>query len=318
MSKSRHCLVTGGAGFIGSHLVERLLAQGHKVTVVDNLSNGSEDNVPEQAELIKADLSNERELCSLESISCDVVFHLAAQSSGALSFEDPLADLQSHVLATYFLLEWCRKNGVKRFLFSSSTTVYGDPLYLPVDENHPQQPKTYYAAGKAACEAYIKLFQTLGIDTTIFRLPNVYGPGQNLENKDQGMISIYLSYFLENRPVIVKGSPERFRDFIYVGDVVDAFLMALDHPAAVGKIYNLASGSKTTVQDIVDSLVAIFGHSDYPIEIKDGTPGDQFGIVCNTGLIEETFGWRAQISIHEGLLRTTEFERKRLSHEEQA
>ncbi|MHA1936582.1 MAG: NAD-dependent epimerase/dehydratase family protein [Candidatus Thorarchaeota archaeon] len=311
----KYILVTGGAGFIGSHIAARLVSLGYKVLVVDNLSNGREENVPREAEFVKADLSLEKDFSKLKKISCDSVFHLAAQSSGKLSFEDPLKDLQSNVLATYFLLEWSKKNGVKRFLFSSSTTTYGDPLYMPVDEKHPQQPKTYYAAGKVGCEAYIKLFQTMGIDSTIFRLPNVYGPCQNLKNKDQGMVSIYLSYILENRPIIVKGSLERFRDFIYVDDVVDAFLMALDHPKVSGKIYNLASGLKNRVQEILDALIAAFGYKEYPIEISEGTPGDQFGIMCDPSLINRDLEWFANTSIQEGISKTVEFEKRRLINE---
>lgn len=316
MCKYKHFLVTGGAGFIGSHIAVRLISQGYKVTIIDNLSNGREENIPMEAEFIKADLSKGKDLSNLNNISYDAVFHLAAQSSGALSFKDPLLDLKSHVLSTYFLLEWCKKNGVGRFLYSSSTTTYGDPHYLPVDEKHPQQPKTYYAAGKMACESYIKFYQTMGIDATIFRLPNVYGPRQNLENRDQGMISIYLSYILENRPIIVKGSLERFRDFIYVDDVVDAFLTALDNPKTFGKIYNLASGKKTTIQDVIDGLIRAFVYTDYPIKIKDRTPGDQFGIVCETRLINEDLGWSAKTGIQEGLLKTVESEKRRLSDEQ--
>ncbi|MBW1740218.1 MAG: NAD-dependent epimerase/dehydratase family protein [Deltaproteobacteria bacterium] len=315
MYKCKHFLVTGGAGFVGSHITAKLVSQGHKVIVIDNLSNGCEDNIPGQAEFIKADLSQEKDFCKLRNLSCDAVFHLAAQSSGALSFKDPLTDLQSHVMATYFLLEWSRKNGVKRFLYSSSTTTYGEPLYLPVDENHPQQPKTFYSAGKIACEAYIKLFQTMGIETTIFRLPNVYGPCQNLENKEQGMVSIYLSYILEGRPIIVKGPLKRFRDFIYVDDVVGAFLMAVDNPVSYGKIYNLASGKKTTVQEILDGLITACGYTDYPIEVRDGTPGDQFGIVCDITLVKKDLGWAQRTSIQDGLAKTVRFEKRKLIDE---
>ena len=155
----------------------------------------------------------------------------------------------------------------------------------------------------------------MGIKPTILRLPNVYGPNQNLANKDQGMVSIYLSYMLENNPIVVKGSPDRFRDFIYVNDVVDAFLMALENPLSFGKIYNVASGKKTTVQEILDGLIAAFGYTDYPIEIKDGTLGDQFGIVSDVTLIKEDLNWKAQTSIKEGLLKTVEFEKWRLINE---
>jgi len=315
LKRTKHFLVTGGAGFIGSHIAERLVSIGHRVTVVDNLSNGREENVPEETEFIQADLADEKSFSKLKKLRFDAAFHLAAQSSGALSFKDPLLDLQSHVMATFFLLEWCKKNDVGRFLFSSSTTIYGDPEYLPVDEKHPQRPKTYYAAGKMACEAYIRFYQTRGINGTIFRLPNVYGPGQNLENKDQGMISIYLSYMLENRPIIIKGSLDRFRDFIYVDDVVDGFQLALDHLSASRRTFNLASGKETTVGDILMGLESAFGQKDYPVEMVEGTPGDQFGIVCDTQRIKESLGWIAKVSIQEGLKETVAFEKRRLPDE---
>lgn len=294
-------LVTGGAGFIGSHTARRLVALGHEVTIVDNLSNGRLSNVPAGVEFIEADLSLEQTYKGLEHLEVDAVIHLAAQSSGALSFDDSILDMNSHVPASLHLLRWCLENGVRRFLFSSSTTTYGVPKYLPLDENHPQQPQTYYAAGKIAVEGYLRLFQTLGIDTTILRLPNVYGPGQNLENRDQGMISIYLSYMLENKPIIVKGSPDRFRDFIHVDDVVEGFICALNNPVSYGRTYNLGSGEKTTVQEILDALVQAFGVEDYPIIFKDGTPGDQFGVVCDVSLAAGELGWRAVVGLAEGL-----------------
>lgn len=310
-------VVTGGAGFIGSHLALRLIEAGHRVTVLDNLSTGREENVPSGAELVEVDLGREDTYEIIRNIPCDTLFHLAGQSSGEASFQDPLYDLRSHVLSTFWLLKWCKDKGTTRFLYTSSMSTYGEPLYMPVNESHPQNPKTYYAAAKISAEAYIKFYQTLGIDTTIFRLFSVYGPGQNLSNKMQGMTSIYLSYILEDLPIVVKGSLERFRDLIYIDDVVNACITAMDSPVASGKTYNVARGEKTKVKEILNGLIRAFGLSDYPITYGDATPGDQFGVVADIGRIKDELHWMPEVGLQAGLNKMASFEKERKNIEEQ-
>ena len=307
---NQHVIVTGGAGFIGSHITSRLLSKAFKVTVIDNLSTGKEENIPNGADFIKMDLGQKSSYAYLENITCDAVFHLAGQSSGEASFIDPFYDLKSHVLSTYCLLEWCKKKRVSRFLYASSMSIYGDPNYLPVNENHPLQPKTFYSAAKISAEAYIKLYQTLGINVTILRLFSVYGPGQNLDNKMQGMVSIFLSYLLENTPIIIKGSKDRFRDFIYIDDVVDAWLESFDNPLTYGKVYNVGSGEKTKVEDLIKALKNSFGYEDYPIEYEEGTPGDQFGIVADITRITQELRWRPKVNLQEGLNKMLDYEKR--------
>ena len=163
-----------------------------------------------------------------------------------------------------------------------------------------------------SAEAYIKLYQTMGINTTIFRLFNVYGPGQNLDNKIQGMASIYLSYMLEGTPIIVRGSKDRFRDFIYIDDVVDVWLKSFDNPVTYGKLYNLASGEKTRVEDLIVILKSSFGNNGYPVEYRNGTPGDQFGIAADISRIMKELKWRPKTNLHSGLNKMVDFEKKRL------
>jgi UDP-glucose 4-epimerase len=299
--KSNHILVTGGAGFIGSHLARRLLAEGREVTIVDDLSNGQKENIPEAVNFIYADLSNEQTINELEKIQFDTVFHLAAQTSGALSFVDPAMDMKSHAPLTFNLLQLCLKKKIERFMYASSTTIYGEPQYLPVDEKHPQNPKTFYSAGKAATEAYVKFFGSRGLAYTILRLPNVYGPGQNLKNKDQGMISIYLSYILEGNPILVKGSPDRFRDFIFVDDVVAGWMRAFSKSIAIGKTYNLASGVRSTVASVLEGLKTASGRLDYPVEYVDGTLGDQVGMEVDIRLISSELGYVPEVDFVTGL-----------------
>jgi UDP-glucose 4-epimerase len=312
MGNTCHIIVTGGAGFIGSHIASRLISEGYKVTVLDNLSTGKEANVPQGADLIKIDLGQETSYDYLKNITCDAVFHLAGQSSGEASFKDPFYDLRSHVMSTFCLLDWCKKNGIPRFLYSSSMSIYGDPSYLPIDENHPLQPKTFYAAAKISAESHVKLYQTLGINTTIFRLFSVYGQGQNLANKMQGIVSIYLSYMFENTPIIVKGSKDRFRDFIYIDDVVEAWMISFDNPITYGKVYNVGSGKKTKVEDLLSILKNLFGNQDYPVEYRDGTPGDQFGVVADIKQITRDLKWSPKVDLQEGLKKMIDFEKGKL------
>lgn len=309
--KPRRIIVTGGAGFIGSHLARRALDDGHQVTVVDDLSTGRRENVPAGAEFLRLDLGEEGRLVELERIEADAVFHLAGQSSGETSFADPLRDLKSHIMSSFHVLDWCRRTGCSRFIYSSSMAVYGDPDRVPVDESHPLRPKTYYGAAKVGAEAYIRLHQQLGVDTTIFRLFSVYGPGQDLANKEQGMVSIFYSYMLEGAPILVKGSAERFRDFTYVGDVVDAWMSALDAPATFGNTYNLATGKGTTVAELLAALKQAMGRPGHPVEFALGTPGDQFGIAGDASAIEADIGWRASTDLVDGLAAMVAHERAR-------
>jgi UDP-glucose 4-epimerase len=189
--------------------------------------------------------------------------------------------------------------------------VYGEPRYLPVDEAHPLQPQTFYAAGKTSAEAYIKLYQTLGINTTIFRLFNVYGPGQNLANKMQGMVSIYLSFILEGSPIMIRGPAERFRDFIYIGDVVDAWFRAFSLPGSSGKIYNLASGEKASVKELINILRTTCGNKGYPVKYGAGTPGDQSGIFADISLIRKELDWKPRIALEKGCRIFYESERRK-------
>ncbi|MEJ0084664.1 MAG: NAD-dependent epimerase/dehydratase family protein [Pseudomonadota bacterium] len=303
----RSVLVTGGAGFIGSAIARALLERGVTVAIADNLSTGRRENLPAAARFLEMDLSDPARVGELESFEFDSVFHLAAQSSGEASFTDPWYDFNSHSTATFQLLELCRRKGVRRFLYGSSMSVYGDAQYLPVDEAHPAHPKTYYAAGKLAAEAYLKLYGTLGIATTAFRMFSVYGPGQNMENRMQGMASIYLSFILENRPIVVKGAKDRFRDLVYVDDVVNAWLTAWDNPASHGQVYNLGTGVRTTVGDLLTALTTAAGQPNYPIEFASSTPGDQHGMVADVQKLSRELGWQPSVDLATGISRMTRY-----------
>lgn len=317
MRNKKHIILTGGAGFIGTHIAHRFLREGYRVIVIDNLSTGKKENLPNDVDFLKFSIEKERDYDKLRHVRPDAVFHLAAQSSGEASFLNPHYDVSSHVIGTFLLLEWCRSKKIRRFIYSSSMSVYGAPRYLPVDEAHPLEPKTYYAAGKAAAENYINLYHnTFGMRTTIFRLFSVYGPGQNLDNKLQGMLSIYLSYLLEGVPIIVRGQDKRFRDFIYIDDLVQAWWMALRKPITFGKTYNVASGERTTVCRLLKLLQSACSVRDYPVRFKRGTPGDQFGIVGDIAALQSDLCWKPEVNIRVGIQRTVDSEKRRLGIEE--
>jgi len=301
-------LVTGGAGFIGSHLVSRLLETRSEVIVLDDLSTGHVGNVSAGATLLEGSVADESVYDGLPT-DVDTVFHLAAQSSGEASFDDPARDFRSHVVGTFKLLQWCDAHDVDRFVYSSSMSVYGEAEYLPVDETHPIDPKTYYAAGKIAAEAYVSLFDELGVDTTILRLFSVYGPGQNLENMKQGMVSIYLTFLLKDERILVKGPLDRFRDFVFIDDVVGAFTAVIDEPTTHGEVYNVATGTRTEVRELLDTMIRCSDHDDFPIDVTSGTPGDQHGIFGDASKIRNDIGWSASTSLETGLTEMLRAER---------
>ena len=299
----RTALVTGGAGFIGSHLASRLLSQEWKVYIVDNLSTGCEENIPDGAEFIYLDLSNDSFTSKLPSDKIDVVFHLAAQSSGEISFDDPHYDVKTNCISTIHLLEWCKKNKIMRFIYTSSMSIYGDQNVQPVKEGFIPNPKSFYGAGKLASESYLNIYSKTGINTTSLRLFNVYGPGQNMKNLRQGMVSIYMSFILKKEKVLVKGSSDRYRDFIYIDDVIDAYLSCIDQSKSFGNAYNIGTGVKTNVKELLKLELLSFGYDpiNYPIKYSDPTPGDTFGIMADINAAKKDLNWKPKVSLKVGL-----------------
>jgi UDP-glucose 4-epimerase len=305
-------LVTGGAGFIGSCLTRRLLAAGHRVTVVDNLFTGQRNNIPEEAAFLEGDIGLPATIAALPTAGFDAVCHLAAQSSGAVSMEQPLYDFQTNATSTVLLARWCRRHGIPRLIYASSMAVYGNPESVPVSEAAPLCPVSYYGVSKLASEHVLRLAAMEGLATTALRMFNVYGPGQNMANLRQGMASIYLAYMLKGETVPVTGSLERFRDFVYIDDVIDAWMTVLTHPALPSSVYNLGSGAPVTVRQLLAGLTKACGLSaDYPVEEKPGPPGDQFGLFANSEKAAREFGWRSRTPLDVGLRKMVEWARGR-------
>jgi len=295
-------LVTGGAGFIGGHLARRLADRGDRVVVIDDLSSGLEENVPSPARFERADLADPATYERLNDETFDVVFHFGAQPSAEVSTEDPLRDFDSNARGTFLLLRWCESRGIRRVLHASSMAVYGESDG-PIAETAPLLPRSFYGTSKLAGEAYARIFGLRGLDVTIFRMFNVYGSGQNLANLRQGMASIYLAYLLDDQPIHVKGSLDRFRDFVHVTDVVDAWLATVEAPVTFGKAYNVGTGRRTTVRELVDALGVAYGfpRGECPVRVEGATGGDIQGNVADMSAMQRDLGWQSKVTLEDGL-----------------
>ena len=309
MRAKHNVLVTGGAGFIGSCLSSRLIDEGYNVVIIDNLSTGFESNIPQKAEFFKIDISKEDFLNRLPKIGFDYVFHLAAQSSGEISFEDPAYDVKTNIMGTLLLLNWSMEKKVKRFIYTSSMSIYGDNQDLPTEETASPRPLSFYGVGKLASEKYADIFIKKGLPITTLRLFNVFGPGQNMENLKQGMVSIYMAYIVKNAPILVKGSKNRFRDFIYIDDIVDAFVKAAFSERAVNETFNVGTGKQTFVWQLLDEITKAFGYKtgDYPIQFEGNTPGDQMGIYADISKIKRYLSWEPRVDLSDGIMKMVEW-----------
>ena len=308
-------IVTGGAGFIGSHIAKRLDESGYEVIVIDNLQTGTKKNLPQGIEFIQGDISQKKCLSAIPEKKVFAVLHLAAQSSGEISNENPGLDLKINTLSTLQLLQWCKSHQVHRFIYASSMAVYGDLVKNPVSETHACNPLSFYGISKLSSEHYIQHFARVGLATTSFRMFSVYGPGQNMTNMKQGMVSIFLAYLLRGEEIWVKGSGNRFRDFTYIDDVVKAWCSCLENEKTYGKIYNLARGEKTCVKDLVHKEIELYGldPGSYPVKFEGSTPADQFGLYADISQIKRDLGWEPEISLDEGLKKMIEWVKKEYS-----
>lgn len=291
-------LITGIAGFIGSRIANAAINKGYKVTGVDDLSQGRIHNVPKDCEFLKLDLIQSENFEKLPK-NIDCILHLAGQSSGEISFDNPVLDLEKNAISTLNLIKYGIKNKVKKIIYASSMSVYGSVQDRPIDESLACSPLSCYGVGKLAAENYLKIYQNQ-IPYTAFRMFNVYGPGQDMSNLRQGMVSIYLAYILKNGHIPIKGGIQRFRDFIYIDDVINIWMQSIEKQDTNNECFNLGTGVKTTVLELLTKIQKIlpgFTWSEAP-----STLGDQFGIYADTKKIKTFFSNHVFISLDEGLL----------------
>ncbi|MGD8506068.1 MAG: SDR family oxidoreductase [Candidatus Bathyarchaeota archaeon] len=270
-------LVTGGAGFVGSHIVDRLLKEGFEVTVIDNLSTGRKENIVdhqhgEDFHFIKGDI-RDRALVNDLVEDMDAVFHEAALVSVPRSIENPLLTNEVNVSGTLNLLEACSNANVRRFVYASSTATYGDTETLPIHEGLRPQPLSPYAVSKLGAENYVRIYnKTYGLKTICLRYFNVYGSRQTY-GPYSGVITIFISKLLRNEPPIVHGDGEQTRDFVHVQDVVEANMLTLTTKTAIGEVLNIATGTPTTINQLATILQQIM-RTNLKLVYTDTRPGD--------------------------------------------
>jgi len=296
-------LVTGGAGFIGSHVIEELLENNIEVVVVDNFVTGFQENIPPGVKLYKLDLNDAELSVVFEIEKPDYVIHLAAQASVMASINDPYFDFFTNTVGTINVMLLSKKNNVKKFLFASSAAVYGEPVYLPVDEKHPLSVQSFYALSKNSAENYIQHFAaTKGLDSCILRFSNVYGPRQN-ENGEAGVISIFINKLLKNEKIIIFDGSQT-RDFIYVKDVAVACRLALTTEAK--GLFNISSCTEIGIKDLYYQITKIIGIKSKPV-FEPRRMGEIVKSVLDNEKAYQELAWNAEYSLFEGLEETVQY-----------
>jgi len=296
-------LVTGGAGFIGSHVVDLLIENNYNVIVLDNLTTGSAENLNKKARFIKGDIRDE----NLDFRDIEGVIHLGAQVNVRTSLERPLYDCDVNVLGTLNILETMRRYDVEKIVFASSVAVYGNPQYLPVDEEHPKKPLSPYGLSKYCGERYIELYRDLyGINYTILRYSNVYGERQDPRG-EAGVVSIFIESMLRGRTPTIYGDGYQTRDFVYVGDVARGTLMALNWK---NKVVNIGTGQETTINHLYSVIADTLNFKEKPL-YADPREGEIYRMVVN---IERALDlqWRPTVDLREGIRRTVEWMKRYL------
>ena len=300
-------LVTGGAGFIGSHVVDAYIAAGHEVAVLDNMSTGREENVSTDARVHRVDV---RDLAQVQkaiaSFKPEVVNHHAAQSEVPRSVADPGYDAQVNVVGGLNVLRACVDNEVRKVIFSSTGgALYGEPDVVPADEDHPIRPLSPYGASKFAFEQYLGTFErTFGLTFTTLRYANVYGPRQDFFAEEGRVVAIFASRMIEEKPLTIDGDGTQSRDMVHVGDVAVSNIAALDR--GDGGTFHVSTGIPVTINDLFRKLALL---TEYRQEPRFGPPrkGDVYRIALDNRRAAEQLGWEPRIHVEEGLRLTVDY-----------
>ena len=302
----KRALVTGGAGFIGSHIVDALVSDGCQVTVLDNLSTGSDLNlvaVMDQITFYKGDI-RDRQMLERAAQDCDAIFHLAAVVSVAQTIEDPVESASINEMGTLYVLETARKKNIRRVIFSSSCAVYGDTPRLPKKESMPLNPCSPYAVQKRTAEHYMRLgYELYGLETISLRYFNVYGPRQDPSSPYSGVISIFMNKAVGNRSPVIYGDGSQSRDFIYVTDIVTANLLAARSASTSGEIVNIGTGSSVQINQLWDMICTLAGSTIKPRH-QPARPGDIYASVASAGRAEKLLGFKIEYPFEQGLALT--------------
>jgi UDP-glucose 4-epimerase len=297
---SSRILLTGGLGQVGSYICEELVSRGHIVTILDNLSSTSNPYHPE-ANFVKGDIRDAGTVAILMK-NADAVIHCAAQIYVSRSMDDPLFDAQNNVIGTLNLLNAARKADIKRFIYFSSAATYGDPVRLPVDESHPQEPLSPYGASKLAGEKYALMFhRAYGLPSTVIRPFNIYSPRQDPSNPYSGVISKFMDNVSKGKSPVIFGDGSATRDFVSVHDVVNMVMLMLEKPAAIGRAFNCGAGTKTRIDELARMVMRLYGRDLMRPEFQPERSGDIKDSYADISLAKDVLGYSPKIALSNGL-----------------
>jgi UDP-glucose 4-epimerase len=307
-------LVTGGAGFIGSHVVDAYVAAGHEVAVLDNFSTGSEANLNPAAALHRADLRDQAAVeKAVASFRPEIVNHHAAQSEVPKSVADPGLDAMVNIVGGLHMLKASLDHKVKKIIFiSTGGALYGEPDVVPADEDHPVRPLSPYGTSKFSFEQYLGTFKrTFGLEFTVLRYANIYGPRQDFFAEEGRVVAIFASRMLTGKPVTIDGDGEQSRDMLHVGDAATANLAALER--GDGEIFHISTGIPVSVNDLFRKLALL---TDYKLAPNTGPmrKGDVYRIALDNSRARRGLGWEPRVSLEEGLSLTVDYFREQVSH----
>jgi UDP-glucose 4-epimerase len=309
-------LVTGGAGFIASHVVDAYIAAGHTVAVIDNFSTGNEANLNSDARVFRVDVRDRPDVeRAIAEFRPEIVNHHAAQAEVPKSVADPGFDAHVNVVGGLNLLRACLDHDVRKVIFSSTGgALYGEPDVVPADEDHPVRPLSPYGTSKYAFEQYLGTFQrTFGLEYTVLRYANIYGARQDFQSEEGRVVAIFASRMLDGRPVTIDGDGNQSRDMLHVGDVATANLSAIER--GTGGTYHVSTGIDVSVNELFRKLAIL---TDYRQEPQHGPRrrGDVYRISLDNTRAKNELGWSPQISLEEGLSLTVDYFRERIARTE--
>jgi len=305
-------LVTGGAGFIGSHVVDAYVSAGHEVAVIDNLSSGQSGNVNPAAQMNRLDIRDQEGVAAtIASFKPEIVNHHAAQSEVPKSVADPMYDASVNIVGGLNILKASVDHGVKKLIFSSTGgALYGEPDVVPADEDHPVRPLSPYGTSKYSFEQYLGTFmRTFGLEYTVLRYANIYGPRQDFMAEEGRVIAIFASRMLAGKAVTIDGDGEQSRDMLHVADVATANIHALDRGA--GGVYHVSTGISVTINDLFRKLVLL---TDYKLVFNYGPvrKGDVYRIALDNSRARRDLGWEPRMQLEEGLSLTVDYFREKV------
>lgn len=297
--------ITGGFGFIGAKLANAFSEDGHDIILLDKADQAPKGRqLPENARILQCDITNPDSMKSTK-VEADILIHCAAQPSVAKSFEIPRVDMDINIAGTFNILEWCHDNNIPRIIYASSFNVYDEVEQSePYDEDMACIPNSLYALSKYTAENYLRVYgERLGLKWNVIRMFNVYGPGQDPANPFLGMVSIFMNMVKSSNLIEVKGSLQRYRDFVYIEDVIQGWKACAYNDTQFNKVFNIGSGVKTTVEELLDDIIVAYDKQG-SVKVKElaGTPGDFMGCYADISAARNLLNYQPKYSLRQGLV----------------